>query len=231
MANSNDITIKPGVGASLSYGWERMKANFLAFFLIVFLLSLLDFPMELMSGKSGLMHHDISASLILLQVLGTAYFFLLLPIFDYSGDLIFLKGVRGEKVNVKEIAIGFNNYVNIVLANLLVFGLVGIALVALIIPGIIVGCRLAFVSYLVMDKGLDPIEAVETSWKLTRGHGWKVFGLGLLSIFIAILGLAMVIVGIFPAVMWIKASFASLYLSILQEKGDDYFPPASDSIA
>jgi len=91
-------------------------------------------------------------------------------------------------------------------------------LFALIIPGIIIGCRLIFVSYIIMDKKLDPIEAVELSWKLTRGHGWQIFFMGFVSIFIIIFGLCMLIVGIFPAIIWISSSFASLYESVLKEK-------------
>ena len=81
------------------------------------------------------------------------------------------------------------NYLHIVLANLLVFALVILGMFALIVPGIIIACRLAFVSYIVMDKKLDPIEAVELSWKLTRGHGWQIFFMGFVSIFIVIFGL------------------------------------------
>jgi uncharacterized membrane protein len=110
------------------------------------------------------------------------------------------------------------NYLHIILANLLVFALVIMGCFALIIPGIIIGCRLAFVSYIIMDKKLDPIEAVELSWKLTRGHGWTIFFMGFVSIFIAIFGLLMLIVGIFPAIIWICSSFASLYESVLKEK-------------
>jgi uncharacterized membrane protein len=88
----------------------------------------------------------------------------------------------------------------------------------LIIPGIIIGCRLVFVSYIVMDKKLDPIEAVELSWKLTRGHGWRIFAMGITSFFIFILGLLMLIIGVLPAIMWISSSFATLYQSILIEK-------------
>ena len=69
-----------------------------------------------------------------------------------------------------------------------------------------------------MDKKLDPIEAVELSWKLTKGHGWQIFFMGFVSIFIVIFGLCMVIVGIFPAIMWICSSFAALYESVLIEK-------------
>jgi hypothetical protein len=69
-----------------------------------------------------------------------------------------------------------------------------------------------------MDKKLDPIEAVELSWKLTKGHGWQIFFMGFVSIFIVIFGLILLIVGIFPAIIWICASFASLYESVLKEK-------------
>ena len=32
-----------------------------------------------------------------------------------------------------------------------------------------------------MDKGLDPVAAIEKSWYMTRGHGWRIFGMYLLS--------------------------------------------------
>ena len=69
-----------------------------------------------------------------------------------------------------------------------------------------------------MDKKLDPIEAVELSWKLTKGYGWQIFLMGFVSIFIFIFGLILLIVGVFPAIIWICSSFASLYESVLREK-------------
>ena len=72
-----------------------------------------------------------------------------------------------------------------------------------------------------MDEGLDPVEAVEASWRMTRGHVLKILGLGLMSIPIVIGGLILLIVGIFPALMWIKASSAALYVSINQANAFD----------
>ena len=100
-----------------------------------------------------------------------------------------------------------DNYLNIVLANLLVFAIVGLGLVFLIVPGIIFLCRLAFVPYLVMDKKLEPVAAVEKSWSMTRGHGW-----------IVILGLICLIVGVFFAAMWITTAFAAYYHAVDQEE-------------
>lgn len=243
MSNSNDFaTTTPGVGKALSSGWETMKVNFLYFFLIIILLSLLDGLMELfgrgITGEGNFVkslfsldfEQGITPGIIFAEFLAAAHFLLVMPVFDYGADLIFVQGVRRQKLDFKDFINGVNNYLTIILNHLLIVGLVGMALVAFIIPGIIVGCRLAFSSYLVMDKGLDPISAVETSWKLTRGHGWKIFGLGFLSIFIFILGFICFFVGVFPAVMWIKASFASLYQSVLDEKGEDFFPASEEAV-
>ena len=133
--------------------------------------------------------------------------------------MIFVESVRKMKPDFEWLIRGFwTNYLNIILANLLVFALVMIGLFALIVPGIIIGCRLAFVPYIIMDKKLDPIESVELSWKLTRGHGWTIFLMAFVSFFIYIFGLMLIFVGIFPATMWVKSSFASLYQSVLNEK-------------
>jgi len=152
-------------------------------------------------------------------LLAMLYSFLIAPVFQYGGSMIFVQAVRKIKPDFELLIEGFmKNYLHIILANLLVFALVVMGLFALIIPGIIIGCRLIFVSYIIMDKKLDPIEAVELSWKLTRGHGWQIFFMGFVSIFIIIFGVCMLIVGIFPAIIWISSSFASLYESVLKEK-------------
>ncbi len=77
-----------------------------------------------------------------------------------------------------------------------------------------------------MDKKLDPIESVELSWKLTRGHGWTIFLMGFVSFFIYIFGLILMLVGVLAADIWVKSSFASLYQSVLIEKEKPAEPEA-----
>jgi uncharacterized membrane protein len=133
--------------------------------------------------------------------------------------MIFVQAVRKIKPDFEYLVKGFmDNYLSIILANLLVIALIVLGMFALIIPGIIIGCRLVFVSYIIMDKKLDPIEAVEMSWKLTKGYGWKIFFMGIISFFIMIFGFIMLFVGLFPALIWISSSFATLYESVLKEK-------------
>ncbi|WP_373515518.1 hypothetical protein [Persicitalea sp.] len=207
------LLIPPTVNSSLSYGWNKMKQYFLPLLLVVLVIAVVDAPVDII--RDSLKEPGEFKALI--QIIGAAYWLLLLPVFEYSADLMFLQAIRNQELDFKDLLAGFKNYLNVVLAHLIMSALIGIALVALIIPGIIVACRLAFVSYLVMDKGLEPIAAVETSWKMTSGHGWKIFGLGITSIFIFFLGLLCLIVGTIPAVIWIKASFAALYEAILIE--------------
>ena len=198
----------------VSVGMEKMKLNFLTFFFTVILIALLDSPFDAVSDDT-----DDEPFEMVLEVLGALYFFLLRPVFEYSADMIFVKGVRDEKPQVGEIFEGFKKYKNVVLANLLVVALVALSLIFFIVPGIYVGCRLAFVSYLVMDKDMSAQEAVEKSWQLTENRAGKIFVLGLGAVVISILGFMCLIIGIIPAIMWIKSYFAAYYQMTLNEYG------------
>jgi hypothetical protein len=237
METNNDYRLSPTFGTSFSTGWRVMGDNFLRLFLVVLVVAILTGPMKIFNFNfnSGDFHHMpwnwngdwehlfSLASLGLVAgffgLIALLYKFLALPVVEYGSNMIFIQAVRKVKPEFELLLRGFwENYLSIILANLLVVALVIMGLIFLIIPGIIIACRLAFVSYLVMDKKLDPIEAVEQSWKLTRGHGWTIFFMGFVSIFICIFGLLLLIIGIFPAIIWISSSFAALYQSVLLEK-------------
>lgn len=238
METNNEYKLVPGFENSFGTGWKVMFDNFLRLFLVIIVLAIVTAPLRIFNFHFDLsdLHRfpwnfrgDWFHNIFKLSTLGIfaaffgllamLYAFLIAPVFQYGGNMIFVQAVRKIKPDFEYLIKGFmENYLHIILANLLVFALVVLGLFALIIPGIIIGCRLVFVSYIIMDKKLDPIEAVELSWKLTRGHGWKIFFMGFVSIFIVIFGLIMLIVGIFPAIIWISSSFAALYESVLKEK-------------
>ena len=237
METRNDYKLVPTFGDSFGTGWRVMMDNFLRLLLVVFILAILTAPFKTFNFHfdasdfhgapwkwAGNWEHLFSlASLgifaLFFGLLAILYMFLAAPVVEYGGKMIFVQAVRKIKPDFELLIRGFwENYLHIILANLLVFALVVIGIFALIVPGIIIACRLAFVAYIVMDKKLDPIEAVELSWKLTRGHGWTIFFMGFVSFFIIIFGLILMIVGIFPAIMWISSSFAALYQSVLLEK-------------
>jgi uncharacterized membrane protein len=164
-----------------------------------------------------------------LQVVGFLYWLLILPVFQYAASYIFLKAARNQNFEVKEVLDGFSKYPKIVLANLLTMLLVFLGLVLLIIPGIIVICRIAFVPYIVMDQGLGPVAAVEKSWKMTKGHGWTIFGMGLLAIPIIIVGLLLLLVGAIFAAMLVFCSFAGLYYAVTQAHPNESNPETMET--
>jgi hypothetical protein len=241
METSNEYKLVPGFGNSFSAGWRVMTDNFLRLFLVVLILAIVTTPMKMFDFKFDMSdlhnipwnigHHfghnwsylpawsAVGIFAAFFGMIAMLYSFLVKPVFEYGGSMIFVQAVRKIKPDFEYLIKGFmENYLHIILANLLVIALVVLGFFALIIPGFIIACRLAFVSYIIMDKKLDPIEAVELSWKLTKGHGWQIFFMGFVSIFIVIFGLCLLIVGIFPAMMWICSSFAALYESVLKEK-------------
>jgi uncharacterized membrane protein len=241
METQNEYRLVPGFGNSFGTGWRVMMDNFLRLLLVIIILAILTAPFKLFNFKfdMGDLHRmpfwwhnnfdehagnllaigSIGIFAAFFGLLAMLYAFLVAPVFSYGGNMIFVQAVRRIKPDFEYLVKGFmENYFHIVLANLMVVALVILGFFALIIPGIIIACRLVFVSYIIMDKKLDPIEAVELSWKLTRGHGWQIFFMGLVSFFIIIFGLCLLIVGIFPALIWVGSSFASLYQSVLNEK-------------
>lgn len=201
---------------SLAYGWQQLWKYFLHLFLIGIIVAVANGPTQ--SWYSG-QHGGESAGFVFLNLFAAAYALLVVPVFNFGGNWLYLRFMRDERANLAEIFDGFKKgYLNIVLANLLTIAIVGIGLLLLIVPGVIFACRLTFVPYLVMDKGLDPAVAIEESWAMTRGHGFRIFGMYLLAILLFFFGLLLLIVGALFTTMWMSSAFASLYHAIDLER-------------
>ncbi len=209
----SDFQVKPLVGEVYSYGWKIMKKNFLPLFLVILIVGVFGAPVSSMDN-------DHSAGIIL-KVFGLAFVLFVLNPIEYGADYIFLRAVRNVKFEVRDIFDGFKNYLNVVLAALLAGSIIVIGFILLIVPGIVFACRLAFVPYLVMDKKLDPVKAIEESWRLTKGFGWRIFGMALLAFPIVIAGLIVLFVGVFVSIIWINAAFATMYQAVLEERGEN----------
>jgi uncharacterized membrane protein len=196
---------------SFGYGWQQLWKYFLHLFLIGVVVGVVNLPaMVSLRGDQ----YD-TAGFVVLGMLATVYALLVAPVVSYGGDWMYLRFMRDERPSVADLFAGFKHgYLNIVLANLLVYAICGIGFLLFVVPGIIFACRLAFVPYLVMDKGLDPVAAIEKSWFMTRGHGWRIFGMYVLSIVLFVLGLFVIGVGALFALMWASTAFASLYHAI-----------------
>lgn len=219
------FNLRPSAGGSFGFAWKKMfEKAFLPLLVAVIIVGLLNGPSGSanvkLDGDGGMGWPFLF--IFPLAIFAMAYVFLFLPVIKYGKKYLFLKAMRDEEADLKVLFEGFKTkYLNIIFANLIVFALATLGFVMLIIPGIIVLCRLAFVPYLVMDKNFDAMKAVEKSWQMTRGHGWTIFGMAILSVFIFIGGLMVFIVGVIFSIMWIHAAFASMYQAVLNENDDN----------
>lgn len=205
-------TPKATAFGSFGYGWQQLWKYFLHLFLIGVVVWIANIPAW---GSIGGEHGFNTAGFVVLNMLATVYWLLVAPVVNYGGDWMYLRFVRDERPNVAEVFQGFKKgYLNVVLANLLVVAILGIGFLLFIVPGLIFGCRLSFVPYLVVDKGLDPVAAIEKSWFMTRGHGWRIFGMYVLSILLVICGFALFVVPGLFALLWAGAAFAALYHAV-----------------
>jgi len=205
----SSTVLTPTVGASYGNGWRQMWKYFLELFLIGIIGLIIGIPSGI-GGSEG----EAAAVVSVLGVLGFIYGILIAGPTDYGVSFAYLKAARSDKLEIRDMFEAFHNYWNAVLANILVGAIVIVGLFLLIIPGIIFACKLAFTPYLVVDQKMAVIEAVKGSWRMTNGHAWTVFLIGLLAIPICIAGLICLVVGIIPAFMWITATFASLYHAV-----------------
>lgn len=212
-----------GVSASYNHGWKQLWKHFwmllligIIFFAISAVASLFSQGLGGLSGLSGF-GIGFGATMGLAAISGIfaiAYSIFLTNPLSYSVSYTFLRAVRDDEVEVKDMFEAFRCYWDAVAASLLVGLIVFVGIIFLIVPGIIFGCKLAFVPFLVIDRKMGTIDAIKESWRMTGGYAWKVFLIGLLGLPIIIAGYICLIIGVIPATMWISAAYASLYYAV-----------------
>lgn len=207
------LRVYPTIGGCFQEGWMVLKNHFLILFLAVILAALLDIPMGYKQylENSG---DSYSVGISFFNLIGFVYYVMIITPFNYGFDWIYLSAARKKEPQFEEILSGFKKYLVVILSHLLVIGITGFGFILLIIPGIYLLCKLVFVPYLVMDKNVDPIQAVKLSYYLTKGYFWTIFGMGILSFFIIILGIICLVVGVFVSLVWIHSAFAVLYKAV-----------------
>lgn len=87
-------------------------------------------------------------------------------------------------------------YIRFAAASMLAGILTILGFILLILPGIIVGIIVGFTSYIVIDRGLSPLEALRESARITKGNRWNLFVLGAALLGINILGFCAFILGL-----------------------------------
>ena len=193
---------------SYRQGWRLILTSFGILLAITFVFLIIRAPAD-SSEQVYRRHQEIG---IALGIFSGIYGVLVAGPLSMGYAWMLLKKARGEEPRWGDMFAAFRvNYGNAVGAGILtVLAVVG-GLVLLIVPGIIIGCRLAFVSYLIVDRRMDAVEALRTSWRMTKGHAGTIFRMILMAIPVIIAGLIVLLVGVVVSTMWINAAFAVYY--------------------
>ena len=217
--NNNQFVSNTSAGDSYSKGWNLIFATFVELLVVTLVFMVVQIPTNMLRVNID-SDHEFQLFMIPLILMALGYGVFIAGPIGMSADWVFLKAVRREKVEIKDMFSVFErNYWNAVIAGLVKTIIIVIGFIMLIVPGIIFACRLAFVPYLIIDQKMEAMEALKASWAMTKGHGWTIFGMGLLAFLIVIAGLIVLIFGVIISAMWISAAFAILYYSVYLKKG------------
>jgi uncharacterized membrane protein len=218
--------LEPEVLECYGHAWNQMWPYFGELFLILLISSAIYFAGRIIMLPVSFSNFFIDeTNLILIPIIAfcsllyIAFMALLYEPVQVGIAYANLKASRGEKLEIKDMFAFSRNYWNIVLALILSGIIVAIGLIFLIVPGIILACKLAFVPYLVIDRNMQATDAIKESWGMTDGHAWKIFLMGLLAVPIILGGLLCLIFGVIISAIWINLAFASLYYAVSLEKG------------
>jgi phage FluMu protein Com/uncharacterized membrane protein len=201
----------------LTRTWEIFKKQFWMSVLVCFIVFVLDQVFSnglgFVAGILGALSRDqgIQAVFTLIAQLASICFTIWLNIGQAK---YFLKIARGQTAEVTEIFSGGPRFLPILGVCLLVGLIVGLGLLALIVPGIILGCMFSQAYYLVLDRRMGVIESMSLSSELTKGNKGTIFLIGLLAFGIMIAGLLALCVGYFVAMPFIALMSAVTYLAI-----------------
>lgn len=102
-----------------------------------------------------------------------------------------------------------------ILAALIIF----VGFVLLVVPGIIASVGLGFVPFLLVDRPVGPIDALKESWRITKGHKWQLFLLGLVLVALNFVGVLALVVGVFVTVPITLLAFAHAYRTLAGRAG------------
>jgi hypothetical protein len=165
------------IGPIFSRSWSIYAANFLIFTLVAIIAALPnqlggDFESSAGAIRSGIV-------------------FIVSVILYFVGQAVILYGafqaMRGRNVIIGD-AVGraFSRFLSLLGISILVFLGVAVGMMLLVIPGIMLALRWAVAVPACVVENKGPLDSMRRSAELTKGHRWKIFGMWVLLVILAI---------------------------------------------
>ena len=196
--NKNNFSISEAIG----FGWQKVKENFLFFALL--LLATIIIP-GLVSFLQALLNND------------TWFYTMAFSVFSWIVSMIISMGViritlrlvDGKSYKIEDLFSVSNQLLQYILGSLLYGTLIFVGFLLLIVPGVIFAVKYQYVTYLIIDKGLDIGEAFSKSSQMTQGHKFHLWIFSIVLGLVNILGFLSLIIGLFVTIplSWIACAY------------------------
>ncbi len=172
------------IGALISEAWQRTKGakgiiigGFLIYYVAILVISTI---LGVVLAFVGLGAADGGATLVIGQLLvgiiGSALSYPLLAGIMMTG----IRRAADQPITINQMFSHFGLALPLIVTALIMMVLIYVGLLLLVIPGIYLSVAYMLAIPLVVERGLSPWQALETSRKAISQHWFKVFGLCLL---------------------------------------------------
>ena len=192
------------ISDALKIGWKSLKEHFWFFVSVLILgglsalipLGIASYLSEKSPGLSFLFWIIYYVMAILVQI---GYVKISLDIVDKN------------KAPITYLWTGVELFFSYLIANILYALILLAGLVLLVFPMFIWQARYGFFPYVLVDKKLGPIKALEASAKLTFGAKWEIFAYFLISYLLIGIGALLLGIGLFATLPIVMVSSAWIY--------------------
>lgn len=194
----------------LGFGWNAMKKYFL-FFLVLLIAAFLIVITNQVVSKS--VENNILQTLVAVVI-----FFLINTVLNMVFIKASLQASNNEEPGSGDFFSFFRSYIDYLFASILYSLICAGGFLLLIIPGIIWSIQFSQFGYLIIDKGLNPIEALKKSSQITRGAKFALFKFYLWTILVIIAGALCLVIGLLAALPTVLVAWACVYRKLLAQE-------------
>jgi uncharacterized membrane protein len=209
ISNLVDRNYSLNISRCLDRGWEisqRYLGGFISFLLLFFLISILAGLPPLLAEAEVPIPYGIVQ-------LTSLYSLLIAPVLYAGMSIVALQIVRRRRVYFSDFFSGFYQYLPVLLVTQTVNFIVIFGLSFLLIPGLILGVLYQLSLPLVLDRGLNFWQAMETSRKIILNNFSGFLVLYLVTGVINLLGLLLLGVGLLFTIPWTVGAQIAAYES------------------
>jgi len=203
-----EITFVPS--EAIKFGWEKMKKHFWFFaglFVIVGLIQIVP------TGIAEIFKHKAYTLYLLLVIAAW-----ILQIIVKMGLIKITLDVNDKDETNLNTLFSCTQLLGKFILGSIVYGLIVVTgFILLIIPGIIWAIKYQFFAYLIIDKHMEPMEAIRKSGEMTAGNKGKLFWLGILFALINLVGVLCLLVGLFVTIPTTMMAMVYVYRKLLGE--------------